>query len=225
MDFDKMSDKELIGSIIGGHGKAFKEFKLRYDKKLGSIFYRKFRPLEKSLSYSLSSLFEDFQSIVYSEVLSKPLKSLDFDADDSIGGLVHKTGNDRSSDMWTRSINHRSIESTEKRKQKKAVESNKKTGKEFEETTKVESFDYGFGSFEEFEIDRYVTDSPEGIKFAENLNEALSSSLSETQWKITEMMALKETQEYIAKELGLTKDQVRTQIRKIKEIVESLAHS
>lgn len=222
MNFEQATDKQLIDSIVKGSAEAYEVFQKRYIKRLRSIFYKKFQPLEKSLSYSLGSLFEDFRSIVYTEVLSKPLKDLRFDVNGSIGGFVHKTANDRSNDMWTRTINHRSSESTEKRKLKKAAEKANGSDIDSEENEKEEQFDYGFGVFEEFEVDKYLVDSPEGIKIAENLRERLESSLSNEQWKIVELLALKVTQDEIAEKLGLTKDQVRTRIKRINKTVESL---
>ena len=225
MNFEQLTDEQLIDSIVNGSAEAYEVFQKRYIKRLRSIFYKKFQPLEKSLSYSLGSLFEDFTSIVYTEVLSKPLQDLRFDVNGSIGGFVHKIANDRSNDMWERTINHRSSESTEKRKLKKAAEKAKSSHVNPDETEKEEQFDYGFGVFEEFEIDRHIVDSPEGIKLAETLRESLSSSLTEVQWTIVEMKALDKTQDDMAKELGLTKDQVRTQIQKIREKVGSLTES
>ena len=222
MNFEQATDKQLIDSIVKGSAEAYEVFQKRYIKRLRSVFYKKFQPLEKSLSYSLGSLFEDFRSIVYTEVLSKPLQDLRFDVNGSIGGFVHKIANDRSNDMWERTINHRSSESTEKRKLKKAAEKENGSDIDPEENEKEEKFDYGFGVFEESEVDKYLVDSPEGIKLAETLQESLAASLTEVQWKIVEMKALKNTQDDMAKELGLTKDQIRTQIQKINNIVEEL---
>lgn len=222
MNFEQATDKQLIDSIVKGSAEAYEVFQKRYIKRLRSIFYKKFQPLEKSLSYSLGSLFEDFTSIVYTEVLSKPLQDLRFDGNGSIGGFVHKIANDRSNDMWERTINHRSSESTEKRKLKKAAEKENGSDIDPEENEKEEKFDYGFGVFEEFEVDKYLVDSPEGIKIAENLREKLASSLSDEQWKIVEMMASKIKQDEMAEKLGLTKDQLRTRIKKITKTVESL---
>ncbi|SHF38314.1 hypothetical protein SAMN02745753_01849 [Marinomonas polaris DSM 16579] len=112
------TDKELIEGAIKKSSVAYTILTSRYKPKVSFIFNKSFKPIEKSLSYSVEQLFEDFESNVWIDLLVKPLESLNFDENDSIGGLIDTIAKERAHSMYTRTENHRSKDSTEMRKQK-----------------------------------------------------------------------------------------------------------
>ncbi|MEC7310031.1 sigma-70 family RNA polymerase sigma factor [Vibrio crassostreae] len=210
------TDKELFSGSVKGNSSAFTILGKRYESKLKAIFYKSFKSIEKSLSFSVEHLFVDFKSMVLADLLMKPLGSLTFDEDGSIGGLIDTIAKDRAYSMYTRTENHRSKDSTETRK-KKALE--EKLKKEVDSSSGIESskrkFDFGFSEFDENEIEAMYVSDPERKYIAEDLKLKFLSNLSPEQQIIVELRAKGVTQTQIALETGLTLDKVRAQLKKI----------
>lgn len=124
--------------------------------------------------------------------------------------------------MYIRTENHRSEESTESRKKKDkekqtAIQESLLSEEErlVEIETSTKKFDYGFHEFDEKEIDGLYINNPERAYIAEDIKVKFINMLSSVQSRIVELRAKGVTQNEIAEETGLTKDQVRTHLKKI----------
>lgn len=162
------TDKELFVGSVKGSSLAFSILGKRYEPKLKSILNRSLKSIENNLSYSVDVLYEDFKSMILADLLRKPVDSLRFDENDSIGGLIVHMAKKKAIDMYIRTENHRSEESTESRKKKdkekqtaiqESLLSEEELLVEIEASTK--KFDYGFHEFDEKEIDGLYVNNPE----------------------------------------------------------------
>ncbi|ELA7821126.1 sigma-70 family RNA polymerase sigma factor [Vibrio alginolyticus] len=218
----KSTDKELFVGSVKGSSLAFSILGKRYEPKLKAILNRSLKSIENNLSYSVDVLYEDFKSMVLADLLRKPIDSLRFDENDSIGGLIDHMAKKKAIDMYIRTENHRSEESTESRKKKDkekqtAIQESLLSEEErlVEIETSTKKFDYGFHEFDEKEIDGLYINNPERAYIAEDIKVKFINMLSSVQSRIVELRAKGVTQNEIAKETGLTKDQVRTHLKKI----------
>ncbi|WP_411993363.1 helix-turn-helix transcriptional regulator [Agarivorans sp. DSG3-1] len=216
------TDKELFTGSVKGSSLAFSILGKRYDSKLKAIFNRSFKSIEHKLSYSVDVLFEDFKSMVLANLLHKPIDSLSFDKNDSIGGLIDTIAVKKAIDMYVRTENHRSKESTETRKeQEKAKHAAKQENPLSEEEqlseieNKTKKFDFGFYEFDDNETNDIDVTNPERAHIANDLKIKFLNSLTFEQYRIVELRTKGITQKEIALETGLTHDQVRTQLKKI----------
>lgn len=214
------TDKELFVGSVKGSSLAFSILGKRYEPKLKSILNRSLKSIENNLSYSVDVLYEDFKSMILADLLRKPVDSLRFDENDSIGGLIVHMAKKKAIDMYIRTENHRSEESTESRKKKEkqtAIQESLLSEEDLlvEIETSTKKFDYGFDEFDEKEIDGLYVNNPERANIAEDIKVKFINVLSPVQYRIVELRAKGVTQNEIAEETGLTKDQVRTHLKKI----------
>ncbi len=216
------TDKELFVGSVKGSSLAFSILGKRYESKLKSILNRSLKSIENNLSYSVDVLYEDFKSMILADLLRKPVDSLRFDENDSIGGLIVHMAKKKAIDMYIRTENHRSEESTESRKKKDkekqtAIQESLLSEEDLlvEIETSTKKFDYGFDEFDEKEIDGLYVNNPERANIAEDIKVKFINVLSPVQYRIVELRAKGVTQNEIAEETGLTKDQVRTHLKKI----------
>lgn len=206
------SDKELFEGTLKGSDVAFSVLGKRYEPKLRSIFNKSFKSIENKLSYSIDVLFEDYKSMVMANLLRKPIENLVFDENGSIGGLIDTIANNLAFDMYTRTENHRSKDSTEVRnraKEKLALSESDSKEKQYKK------FDFGFYEFDENEIDGLDVSNPERAHLAEDMKLRFLNSLSDLEMRIVELRTLGFTQKEIALDTGLTKEQLRNLLRKI----------
>ena len=226
------SDKKLFEGCVKGSDTAFSALGKRYEPKLRAIFNRSFKSIENKLSYSIDALFEDYKSMVLADLLRKPIENLAFDEIDSIGGLIDTMAKNLAFDMYTRTENHRSKDSTEVRRRAleeklvneeiaKNVEMNLSDQKE----RQYKKFDFGFDEFDENEIDGLYISNPERAHLAEDMKLRFLNSLSDLESKIVKLRALGFTQKEIALDTGLTKEQLRNQLKKIGVTVAQLKNS
>ncbi|MEI8623497.1 hypothetical protein P4S67_02845 [Pseudoalteromonas sp. B137] len=216
------SDKELFEGSLKGSDSAFSVLGKRYEPKLRSIFNKSFKSIENKLSYSIDVLFEDYKSMVMGNLLRKPIKDLVFDENGSIGGLIDTIANNLAFDMYTRTENHRSKDSTEVRNRAKEEE---KLALSEPKEKQYKKFDFGFYEFDENEIDGLHVSNPERAHLAEDMKLRFLNILSDLELRIVELRALGCTQKEIALDTGLTKEQLRNQLRKIGDTVAKLKNS
>jgi len=204
---EKMSptDKELFVRVIKNDMEAYEIFTRRYKPRINSIFNKKFSGMKNKLSYDLNQLNEDVESAVWGKLFTKSIDDLEFDDQDSIGGLLHSIAERHILSMYEKTENHRSKHSRDERKKLRS------------EDIKITT-DHGFSSLEEYDLNDSGLINPARLILTEEIVNNKYNELSTLQKKILHYKNNGSTQNEIALTIGLTVDQVRTQIIKIKKI-------
>lgn len=208
--FKDMTDKELIDAMGRYPSQSYDALTERYKPKIRGIMGKYFGPIKHTLRYDLNDLFPDIESEVWADLL-KPRdvsNSLQFDNEDSIGGLVDVIARRRVISKFIRTQNHRSHLSTAERM-------------ELSQEDRAKSQSIGFIDFEDDEVPEN-RNTLESQQISLDLVQKIINGLTSEQSDILHLRSLGHTYDEVGEELGLNRDQVKYQLTKIRTMTSDL---
>lgn len=218
------TDKDLVEGIRKSNVTAFTTFQARYRPMIHGIFNKIFGRSRHKLSYDYFQNLEDMEGEIWVLLAAQLNKDLEFDADGSIGALVREMTEKRFIDKFRTFRNHRSWDSTEKRKKEQDDKNSSADEKLITACGGVSGIDRGFSftlidSEELAPVDKV---NPETFYSIESASRAALSKMTDLQKNVLKLQESGFTQKEIASNTGLSIDQVRTQLKRIGVVAEEI---
>lgn len=213
---NQKSDKALLEAAHRGMAQPLEDLKYRYRPKMKSLLNKHLGSIKGEISFSLETLYPDFESEVWIKVILKPLSELKFDHEGSIGGLVHKITTNHFIDKYLGS---------EARRVGISLDALKKLSKDERAALNRYKINSASGDDEENEEDYFSYLGDQSSFLEDKISEddflyKIIDLLPQELRKVAYLNAWGFTQKEIANEIGMSDKTVRTYINKIKSLAQ-----